>query len=284
MSRHCSKIPGMATGAGVAQAPYERLVMQALILAAGMGSRLGVGMPKCLVKVGGRPILHHQLDAIERAGADRVTLGAGYEHQQVEDAAEGRAEVVLNGRYAETNSLYSFWLARRAVEGDLLVLNSDVLFAPELLGDLLAVDGSAIAFDSASGGEDEHMKVRARRGRLLRMGKDLPAMYSHGESLGVAHLSAFAARAAFSAAGSLVGRGRENDWAASAFNEVARHHWVSCVDVVGQPWVEIDFPEDLDLAREHTWPAIEALGRERLSGDRRWSTSVGPDDLREAAT
>ena len=118
---------------------------QALILAAGRGLRLRLSSPKCLVDVGGRSLLHHQLDALERAGIDRVTMVLGYEHQQVEDAAEGRTEVVLNERYADTNSLYSFWLARGAVEGDLLVLNGDVLFAPELLRDLLAVEGSAIA-------------------------------------------------------------------------------------------------------------------------------------------
>lgn len=271
----------MATGAEVAKASYERLVMQALILAAGTGSRLDLGLPKCLVEVGGRPLLHHQLDAIEQVGADGVTLVLGYEHQQVEDAAEDRAEVVLNERYADTNSLYSFWLARRAVEGDLLVLNSDVLFAPELLRDLLAVGGSAIAIDSSSGDEDEHMKVRERQGRLVRMGKDLPPMYSHGESLGVAHLSPLAAQAAFTSAGSLVGRGQEKDWAAAAFNEVARRQWVSCLDVAGQPWVEIDFPEDLDFARNHTWPAIAALGRERRSGDGLLSTSVEPDEMKE---
>jgi len=253
-------------------------------LAAGTGSRLGLGLPKCLVEVGGRTLLDHQLDAIEQAGADRVTMVLGYEHQLVADAAEGRAEVVLNERYAETNSLYSFWLARDAVEGDLLVLNSDVLFAPELLGDVLDVEGSAIAFDSSSGDQAEHMKVREQHGRLLRLSKDVPPMYSHGESLGVAHLSPLAARAAFAAAGSLVRRGQEKDWAAAAFNEVARRHRISCMDVAGQPWVEIDFPEDLDHARNHTWPAIAALVMERSSAEGFWSTSVEPDELKEVAT
>ena len=258
--------------------------MHALILAAGTGSRLGLGLPKCLVRVGGRTLLDHQLDAIEQVGAQRVTLVLGYEHKQVADAADGRAEVVLNERYAVTNSLYSFWLARDAVEGDLLVMNSDVLFAPRLLGDLLAVQGSAIAIDSSSGDQDEHMKVRAQQGRLLRLSKDLPAMSSHGESLGVAHLSTLAARAAFAAAGSLVRRGRVDEWAASAINEVARHHRISCMDVAAQPWVEIDFPEDLDHARNHTWPAIAAIVRERSSAEGFWSTSVEPDDLKEVAT
>ena len=259
-------------------------MLEALILAAGQGSRLEVGVPKCLLEVGGRSLLDHQLDAIERVGADRVTLVVGYEHEQVKDAAKGRAQVVLNERYAETNSLYSFWLARNAVEGDLLVLNSDVLFGPELLSDLAAVTGSALAFDSSSGDEDEHMKVCTQRGRLMKLSKDLPAMDSHGESLGVLHLRRPAARAAFIAAGSYVGRGSDNHWVATALNEVARDHWVSCVDVAGQPWVEIDFPEDLDRARNHTWPAIAALRRKHGASDGQWSPWMEPDEMEEVGT
>lgn len=257
--------------------------MHALILAAGAGSRLQLDLPKCLVEVGGRPILEHQLEALDHAGADKVTLVLGHEHEQVEDLAAGRADVVLNERYGDTNSLYSFWLAREAVAGDdVLVLNSDVLFAPELLDGLLAADESALAYDSSSGDEDEHMKVRTRRGRLMRMSKDLPAEYSHGENLGVVHLSTAATGAAFSAAGSLLGRGRETDWVGAAFTEVAQRYWISCVDVAGQPWVEIDFPEDLHRARHETWPAISALAEDRES----YGCAAGQDDIeaREVAT
>ena len=243
-----------------------------------------MGGPKCLVQVGGRSLLDHQLDAIERVGADRVTLVVGYEHEQVEDAAKGRAQVVLNERFAETNSLYSFWLARNAVEGDLMVLNGDVLFAPELLFNLAAVAGSTIAFDSSSGDEDEQMKVHIQGGRLTRLSKDLPPMDSDGESLGVLHLRRPAARAAFSAAGSYVERGLNAHWVTAAINEVARSHWVSCMDVVGQPWVEIDFPVDLDRARNHTWPAIAALRREHRLPYDRWSPWMEPDELEEVGT
>ena len=131
------------------------------------------------------------------------------------------------------------------------------------------------------------MKVRAQQGRLQRLSKDLPAISSHGESLGVAHLSTLAARAAFAAAGSLIRRGHVNDWAASAINEVALHHRISCMDVAGQPWVEIDFPEDLEHARNNTWPAIAALlmeGSAASPAEGFWSTSLAPDDLKEVAT
>lgn len=231
--------------------------MHALILAAGTGSRLQQRRPKCLLEVGGRPLLHHQVDALDAVGADQITLVLGYQWQRVETALRGRGQVIVNERYAVTNSLYSFWMARNAIEDGVLVMNSDVLFDPALLRDLMDVEGSALAYDTTSGDDPEHMKVHTRNGRLLRMSKDLPPTYSHGENVGIVHLSAPAARAAALAADQLVRQGRGDDWVSAVFTQVASRHRISCLDVAGRPWVEIDFPHDLEHARTRVWPAIE---------------------------
>ena len=55
--------------------------MKAIIVAAGRGRRLGTetdDIPKCMVKVGGRSILHWQLDALAAAGVDDVVIVRGY--------------------------------------------------------------------------------------------------------------------------------------------------------------------------------------------------------------
>jgi choline kinase len=240
--------------------------MEALILAAGEGSRLEVDVPKCLVDVGGQPLLIHQLDALEEVGADEITVVVGHEHEQVREVADKRARMVVNERYAQTNSLYSFWLARHRVPDDLLLLNSDVLFPTALVHRLLTVRGSALAYDSSSGDDEEHMKVRLSWGRLRGMSKAMPQTDTDGENVGILRLAASEAEAAFAAAEGLVREGCVDDWVGAAISEVARRHVITCLDVADLPWVEIDFPEDLALARDEVWPAIAALGTAAAGG------------------
>ena len=82
-----------------------------VIAAAGRGSRLGFGIPKCLVEVGGRTILEHQLDLL--SGCDDVRVVVGYRSADVRSLLArvgGRVRVVENTEWATTNTLASLEL------------------------------------------------------------------------------------------------------------------------------------------------------------------------------
>ncbi len=62
--------------------------MKAIILAAGVGSRLGAitsEKPKCMVRVGSKPILGHQITAYVRAGIKDIIVVAGYKANAVRE-------------------------------------------------------------------------------------------------------------------------------------------------------------------------------------------------------
>ena len=233
--------------------------VQAVILAAGRGSRLGSSgdeVPKCLLEIGRRRLIEHQLDLLADAGVGPVHIVLGYGAEEVREVVGRRAEFLVNTRWEATNSLYSFWLAREKVQGDFLVLNCDVLFAPEVLERLLDCAGSAAAIDTDSGLGREQMKVGLDGGRVVRMAKDLPAEQVGGENLGVLKLTAADAQVAFGHAGRLIGEGGERNWVGAAINELAGERTLRTVDMAGLPWVEIDFPVDLVRARNEVWPEI----------------------------
>lgn len=121
--------------------------MQAIILAAGMGKRLGKYTQdgtKCMVPVSGKALIEHALDALVAAGVRRVVLVVGYRADRLRKFLDGRYPsldlvYVMNEIYDKTNNIYSLWLARNYLaEADTLLLESDLIFQPGLLSDVIA--------------------------------------------------------------------------------------------------------------------------------------------------
>ena len=119
--------------------------MKAVILAAGMGTRLRPltnSRPKCLVEVHGRPILQHQLESLAKAGVAECVLVTGYLSDQLRGhfGKEFRGveiSYVENERYDESNNLYSLWLAIKGLDDDMILLEGDLVFEDALIEHLL---------------------------------------------------------------------------------------------------------------------------------------------------
>src|SRR5262245_6712280 len=127
--------------------------MRAIILAAGLGSRLGSkgnGQPKALLRIGDGSIIEHQLEMLSSEGVGPIIVVVGHGADEVRKVLGESVEYVVNERPGETNSLYSLWLAREWLKGDVVLLNSDLLFDPSILKNLLATEGNALAYDSLS--------------------------------------------------------------------------------------------------------------------------------------
>lgn len=233
--------------------------MQAVILAAGVGSRLkslSGGTPKCLIEIGGRPLIHHQLEALADHGVGPVLCVIGYRADAVRKVIGDRAETITNERYEETNSLYSLWLAREWIKGPFILLNSDLFFDPAILDRLLEDPGNVLSYDSTSSRGREQTKVAVKQRRVMDLGKDLPPSAARGESLGLLKFEADGARAMLDTADDLIRDGHEKAWVIEATRAVCNQVPVYAVNIAGRAWTEIDFPYDLDVARREVWPAI----------------------------
>jgi choline kinase len=234
--------------------------MQAVILAAGMGSRLKAvtgGKAKALLEVGGRSLILHQLEALADHGIGPVLVIVGYQADEVRMEIGDRAETLVNERYSETNSLHSLWLARKWIKGPFVLLNCDLFFDPQILAQVLEESGNVLAYDSTSSRGREQTKVAIKQRRVVDLGKDLPASSARGESLGLLKFDEEGARAMVQMADSLVrGGGEENAWVIEATRAVCSQIPIYGVNVAGQAWAEIDFPYDLDVARREVWPTI----------------------------
>lgn len=233
--------------------------MQVVILAAGLGSRLGEatnGRPKCLLEVGGRPLIRHHQAILADLGIKNILTIVGHRADQVVAEVRDSVTTRLNDHYLTTNSLYSLWLARTWIKGSVMVINADVLADPQIYRRLLETDGNALAFDSGTGTQSEEMKVQFNADRLQSINKTMNSDHSHGENLGILKFDPHGAKLLMDAAGQIVAEGRLNEWAPAAVDAIAQEIPIRGIDIAGLPWTEIDFPEDLEHARNHVWPKI----------------------------
>lgn len=233
----------------------------AILLVAGRARRLGRltdDRPKCLLRVGHRTLIEHQVDALRNAGIEHFVIVTGYRATMVEAVVGRAAEYVRNEIYDRTNSLYSLALALPRARNGFVLTNGDVLFHPRLLESL--VEGphrDALLYEPGEDLGDEEMKVRIEDGRVTAMGKTLPAGTYHGENLGVLKFSAAGAERLEAAARALVEQRDVNAWAPKAVDLICREHPIHAVSSRGFPWIEIDFEADLERARRVIWPQIE---------------------------
>jgi choline kinase len=239
--------------------------MRGIILAAGKGSRLNGTAgesPKCLVKAGGMTLVERQIRALRRAGISDIAVVVGCHADQVRRACGQGITYVENSNYAQTNSMYSLWMARPLLFEGFVVLNCDVLFHPVLLNDLLTSrhdDALLLAYREADQPPfgDEEMKVRVQCGRVQEMSKQMSPEAADGENLGIVKFGREGAAELVKIMDRLVAAGSLRDWAPRAFDAFAQVRPLHAIGTRGFPWIEIDFPEDYQRAIRDVLPLID---------------------------
>ena len=246
--------------------------MHAIILAAGQGNRLSEFnpdvRPKCLLEFGGKSLLTRQLDSLFRCGVHQVTLVVGYEADQIIDhvgTLSSRPEVafVYNPAYTD-GSVLSLLAAQDTLTRDeaVLVLDADVLFHPKIMR--ILVDSSnpncyLIDRDFVAG--DEPVKIAIQQGKMVEFRKMLPSDLEYdtlGESVGFFKFNGDCAAKIAHTCADYKTEGLLDAPHEEALRDVllAQPTDFACEDVSGLPWLEVDFPEDVERAIKQILPTI----------------------------
>ena len=235
--------------------------MKAIILGAGQGKRLlplTEACPKCLLEVGGQPILQWQLEGLAANGVREAVIVTGFGADAV-DAFVAQCPVpgikvrtLHNPFYSVSDNLASLFVARHELSGPFLILNGDTLFEPSVLGTVLTEASSPITvtIDRKALYDTDDMKVELDGTRVLAIGKSLPTDSVHGEAIGL-HLFRVESNQPFlrSIEDALRGANGLRLWYLSAVNGLARLGLVGSVSIEGLSWCEIDSVTDLNNAQ-----------------------------------
>jgi choline kinase len=241
----------------------------AILLVAGMGSRLRPltdDRPKCLLEVGGEPLLVRLLRQLGGLGVERVVLATGYLSAVLEAVLQpydGLPQLIVapNRAYETTNNAESLRVAMNHLEGrSFLLCDGDVLLRDDRALALLARDPRAnvltmIARDDLG---EEEMKIVAdsETGQIHGLSKKLDPQQCHGESLGLQKvggptLAILAARLEAMSEAERASAYYEDIFAAL----IEQGHRFYALPVAAEGWTEIDTVEDLEAARRmyETW-------------------------------
>jgi choline kinase len=168
--------------------------MKAIILAADSGVSLypyTKYIPPCLLDVGGKAILEHQIDQIRYSGIDKVVIVVGFKFEKVENLLKTYdrqgllIKTLINPYYETTDSLLSLWIAKEFTE-DVVVIDGNVVFDFGLLERALTLRSETICLPvkRKSIYDEEDTKVVIRGDRITEIGKTLSTSAS-AESVGI---------------------------------------------------------------------------------------------------
>ncbi len=231
--------------------------MDAVIVAAGESSRLyprTLETPKCLLEVGGEPLIDRNLRLLEEAGVEDVYVVLGFQAEKLEAHLEGRAKFIYNPFYASTNNMASLWMALPAIDSEeLLYSHSDLIFEPEILFENIRRwdrESVALIYDPESIHE-EAMKVRLRDGKFEHSSKEIALDNAAGEWIGLTFFSRSGLESFQSTARRLLLEEEFNAYDTAAFNRMAADGLsFQTLETDGRAWKEIDTEADLTDARE----------------------------------
>lgn len=237
---------------------------KAIILSAGQGSRLlplTADQPKCLIDFSGRSLIAWQISALAANGIEEIVVVTGFRDDKLEAALAALAvpgvsiSTRFNPFYKVADNLGSCWIAREAMDQDFIILNGDTLVSPEIVGRLIAGATAPITvtIDVKDSYDLDDMKVQRDGDRLLQIGKRLEPAETNAESIGML---------AFRGEGPAIFRRQVEammrtpegvlNWYLKAIHALAPSGVVGTVSIEGLRWAEVDFPEDLPIARALT--------------------------------
>jgi len=241
----------------------------AIILAAGVGRRLGRAVPKVLLDFGGKSLLERHLTALHANNVRDVAITVGHRPDLIRSELTrlgvlDSVALIENPRYREGSVVSLAVQCAQLVAGKpVLLMDGDVLYDSRMLARLLqATPENVLLFDRAIEPGEEPVKI-CLRGEFIVDFDKVPehAHDRHGESVGFFRFSASMATALAERATAYIESGRPGAEYEAAIRDliVAHPNRFGVEDISDLPWTEIDFEADVARARQEILPRLQEI-------------------------
>lgn len=237
--------------------------MQAILMAAGKGSRLGSmaeGIPKSFVEVHGKKLIDINIHMLKEHGIKDIIIVTGCHAELFEEKfrEDSGIRLVYNPFYSFTNVIGSFYMGMDTLKEDFIYMHADTLCEPSILEDILKADGNIVLPVDGGPCDEEAMKVKCVEEEVRCINKRMSPEDCAGEFIGVAKIRAGMLPALKTATKDLMRKEAFSEYFEAALESLLEDGTAKAeiVDTKGRFWAEIDFQEDYERAEKRIVPEL----------------------------
>ena len=214
--------------------------------------------PKCLLQVGQRTLLQRTVDALVQVGISELVVVTGYRGEMIRHFLTAHypqlaIHFIDNVDYAHNNNIFSLWMTRPYTDGrDFLLMDSDILFDPAIVGRMMAEPATALALNRHECGEEEIKVIVDGAGQVVELSKTCSIRDAVGESVGIEKIAADYSAALFRELEQMIdGEGLIDIFYERAFERlIPQGHLFHVVDTTDMFSIELDTVDDFQRAKE----------------------------------
>ena len=229
--------------------------MQAIIMAAGRGSRLGKlteNNPKSFIEINREKLIDINVKILKKHGVNEIIIVTGYMNEMFEKHFHGidGIRLIYNPFYEKMNVLGSFYMGQEALSDNFVYLHADTICDISIFERVLSLDADVVLPVDFKECDDEAMKVKITNGKLVSITKEMPKETSDGEFIGIAKFSKNVLGGLKKEVKEILKEKKYMSYFESALQRIIEknEYDIKIVPTNGEYWCEIDFEEDLEKA------------------------------------
>ena len=233
--------------------------MKALILAAGIGKRLKVDLPKILLKIGNKSLLERHYDNLLSLGVKKIGIVVGHKSHYLTKCIEEidkkkKVKIFRNPKY-KLGSIVSLICASSFFNqsGELILMDGDVLYDKKILKKLInSKKKDCLLIDKEFELGEEPVKVCIKNNKIYDFGKNVNDDFDfQGESVGFFKFSKKSSIKLLNESKKIM-KNNKNAMYEDVIQKIIKEKKIlmNFENITNLPWIEIDFKKDLILAKK----------------------------------
>ena len=227
--------------------------MRAIILAAGMGSRLEdltKSLPKCLLKINEVTLLDYQLSILKHNQINDIHIITGFQNDKIIESTQNKYNYHFYPDFKITNNLHTLGYHSNLLEKECVILFSDVLIKNESFKNVIDDKNDFSLLVDTNKCDESTMRILIKENFINDIGSHIDPNDGDGNFIGIAKFSKSASNLLKNKINFLVNRNENiNDYYTEAVRELIKSGFkISPVDIGKLPWIEIDTVDEYKSA------------------------------------